>query len=305
MSVMAQHLLEHFSTTSYFNFGRFGVLLFFLISGFVVPFSIKGERPIRRFVISRFFRLYPAYWVSLGAAALIMPLAPPVLWANLSMLQYLFGQPDAVGVYWSLFFELVFYAICVPLFLTGALFKARDLTLICIWLLLASVILTRLYLPGEDGAQFLAFMVAGAVYRRSFLEGDDGKWAFRITTALLVAVIMNSGLIYAVAPNRAAFFPPMALGMAGIAAIGVFVLIAVRRWSLPILEWLGGISYSIYLFHAVALAGMTTFYPHAGPWLLLIGPATIVTSWLCYRFVEQPFIEFGRRFTHQRHPAAI
>lgn len=45
----------------YFSPGRLGVVTFFCISGFVIPFSFSGEKPLRTFALSRFFRLYPAY----------------------------------------------------------------------------------------------------------------------------------------------------------------------------------------------------------------------------------------------------
>ena len=49
------------------NAGRLGVVLFFAISGFVIPFSIKlaHRYPVREFLLTRFFRLYPAYWLSI------------------------------------------------------------------------------------------------------------------------------------------------------------------------------------------------------------------------------------------------
>jgi peptidoglycan/LPS O-acetylase OafA/YrhL len=56
----------------YFDWGRFGVVLFFLISGFVIPYSFSGQAPLRKFVVSRLFRLYPAFWLSvLGTVAVI------------------------------------------------------------------------------------------------------------------------------------------------------------------------------------------------------------------------------------------
>ena len=61
MSLAARSAVETLSL------GRFGVALFFLISGFVVPFSIHGEGPLRHFAISRLFRLYPALWLALGS----------------------------------------------------------------------------------------------------------------------------------------------------------------------------------------------------------------------------------------------
>src|SRR4051794_26399249 len=51
--------------TAHFNAGLLGVALFFLVSGFVIPFSLdRGS--LSRFVIRRIFRLYPVYWLSLA-----------------------------------------------------------------------------------------------------------------------------------------------------------------------------------------------------------------------------------------------
>ena len=43
--------------------GRIGVICFFLISGFIIPSSLRsnGNAPLTEFSIKRFFRLYPAY----------------------------------------------------------------------------------------------------------------------------------------------------------------------------------------------------------------------------------------------------
>ena len=56
---------------SQIDIGRIGVVVFFLISGFVIPFSIKpaSAAPVAGFVIRRVFRIYPAYWLSVPLAA--------------------------------------------------------------------------------------------------------------------------------------------------------------------------------------------------------------------------------------------
>lgn len=95
LSVLVQHMfgdmLRHSGVEStplypytsawvhHFDLGRFGVVLFFLISGFVVPFSIKGNKPLRRFAISRFFRLYPALWLALGTLRFFSGIVVPHL----------------------------------------------------------------------------------------------------------------------------------------------------------------------------------------------------------------------------------
>lgn len=62
----------HFSP--HFNYGSFGVAVFFLISGFVIPFSLQ-KLSAPAFLIARAFRIYPVYLfslcVSLGAVWLL------------------------------------------------------------------------------------------------------------------------------------------------------------------------------------------------------------------------------------------
>src|SRR3954463_15175281 len=81
LAVLFQHALEvivqnhptgeyywvfHDAIGYYMNFGRFGVVLFFFVSGFVIPFSFPdGATPVRDSAMTRFFRLYPAYWISM------------------------------------------------------------------------------------------------------------------------------------------------------------------------------------------------------------------------------------------------
>ena len=110
------------------DLGRLGVVLFFLISGFVVPFSIKPASPIRQFVISRVFRLYPAFWASLlclGAVLLVAGDGPDLrtLIANATMAAPVFKQAWLSGVYWTLFIEILFYALVVAMFLSGQLYR--------------------------------------------------------------------------------------------------------------------------------------------------------------------------------------
>ena len=62
-------------TNDYINLGVFGVSLFFLVSGFVIPMSLKGKNPkntVYNFFIRRFFRLYPTYWFSIILIAVVI-----------------------------------------------------------------------------------------------------------------------------------------------------------------------------------------------------------------------------------------
>src|SRR5204863_431573 len=56
------------------KYGYMGVELFFMISGYVIPWSIRG-RSVAEFALARAIRLYPTYWL---CAALLL-FVPPLL----------------------------------------------------------------------------------------------------------------------------------------------------------------------------------------------------------------------------------
>lgn len=118
-------------STEVFRPGEFGVFLFFLTSGFIIPVSIERYRSVGRFWVGRFFRLYPLYWSLLLAAVALhkwgpypFGLSPEFLadWvrnlgANLTMAQELTGHPLVLGQSWTLAYELVFYLLISLLFI--------------------------------------------------------------------------------------------------------------------------------------------------------------------------------------------
>ena len=138
-AVLLQHTGEtlwpsiNFATHQYVNIGRFGVVAFFLVSGFIIPFSLERGGSVRRFWIGRFFRLYPLYWVSLIAIVVIYQFQHDALTpdfqthtvlhtvVNFTMVQELVGIPHAIGLYYTLTVELVFYTLCAVLFAFGLL----------------------------------------------------------------------------------------------------------------------------------------------------------------------------------------
>lgn len=183
------------------NLGWCGVALFFLIGGFVIPFSFKTPGPGRGFVISRFFRLYPAYWLSLAVALAIFPqltgesFSIPRILANVTMVQAVFAQRVVIASYWTLFIELAFYALCVGLFVTHFLSDWRALIraiLAGLALSLAVAAVARLrgnHFP-SNVALNLSLMFLGTLMRRAWLEQDMGaKRYVAIVIAICGAVV--------------------------------------------------------------------------------------------------------------------
>jgi peptidoglycan/LPS O-acetylase OafA/YrhL len=115
-----------------FDSGIFGVTLFFLVSGYIVPASLERRGDVRAFWIGRFFRLYPLYLVVLAVVLLALPAAHSgagagvyqhslrAAVANGLMLQDLLGSGGTVlAVTWTLSYEMVFYYFVTALFLRG------------------------------------------------------------------------------------------------------------------------------------------------------------------------------------------
>jgi peptidoglycan/LPS O-acetylase OafA/YrhL len=108
--------------------GPAGVMLFFLVSGYIIPASLERHGDLRRFWVGRFRRLFPLYTVvallvvALGVAG-VVPLDPVLAAhpltaavAHATMLPFLLGGPLVTPVFWTLTFEMVFYLLVSGLF---------------------------------------------------------------------------------------------------------------------------------------------------------------------------------------------
>ncbi|POM23290.1 Acyltransferase family protein [Actinomadura rubteroloni] len=113
----------------YVNPGAWGVLVFFLVSGYIIPASLERTGSVRRFWIGRAFRIHPMLLVAIGAMVVLSltglkPLGDhpePVteVLAHLTMLQDLLAVPSLINVFWTLSYEMVFYLLTVALFAVG------------------------------------------------------------------------------------------------------------------------------------------------------------------------------------------
>src|SRR5579864_792683 len=112
----------------YFDMGQFGVTVFLLISGFIIPVTLERGGSSARFWVNRFFRLFPLYWTTIAFFALYYHFLRPTGWhpketwqwlANLTMLQDFVQAPHVTQVFWTLTLELLFYVSCSLLYALG------------------------------------------------------------------------------------------------------------------------------------------------------------------------------------------
>jgi len=125
-----QHVLQHVRLAIYhwFDTGQYGVFVFFLISGYIVPASLERRGSVRTFWVSRLFRLYPLYLLAVGIAVALYLVhfgslrgegsdpATSILSQLLMMSNVLAGQ-NLPNVVWSLSYEMAFYLLLTALFI--------------------------------------------------------------------------------------------------------------------------------------------------------------------------------------------
>lgn len=105
--------------------GRLGVLLFFVISGFVMSAVASRATDWRPFLWARMTRIYPAYWLYTALLLLCASLAPAtfILDSTTSLLRSLALVPDntlpLLRVGWSLVYEVYFYLVFAFFLATG------------------------------------------------------------------------------------------------------------------------------------------------------------------------------------------
>ncbi|AWT45611.1 MULTISPECIES: acyltransferase family protein [Streptomyces] len=292
----------------WFAFGRLGVDLFFLISGFVICMSAWGRSP-RDFFISRVTRLYPMYWIAIVVSACVIyavetPFGRPnprVLFANFTMLQVPLGVDSLDPVYWTLWPELCFYLTFAVVVWKGLSYQ-RVVVFCGVWTVAAVLapaahipLLTLLINP-TSAPYFIAGMAFYLMYR------------FRPTPLLwgIVAMSWLLALHFLLNPhgrNNWATWAPWR-GWLVLVVTVFFVLIAAialgwTRW----IRWrgltvLGTLTFPLYLLHDII--GMTVAH-HFGrrmdPWVLVgvTVAGLVVLSYLVQRFLERPLAQAMRR----------
>ena len=306
--------------TKTIGIGEIGVCIFFIISGFVVPFSLFRYRhqPIKNFIANRFLRIFPAYWLSVPLGLIFVYWrfghlygGQEINWSvaitNLSMFQGFVGVENLMGQYWTLPLELLFYAVCAVLFSS----KCLDSIKAAIFLLIGFFLLREVtrHVPQLDknvlgiviSLRYVGFMFFGLFFRKWLLEKDrtsgiKAVWVL-VVTFLAFGAVNNILELY-----RGNIF---ALRVQGnhLVAIAIFcVFTRLHKLSSRIGIFLGKISYSIYLFHPVIFYPLFLFWFQSSP--LRSNPhififtsifLTIAFSYLTYRYVEKPFIDFGKK----------
>ena len=335
MWIVVYHFAPHFGDRLAFwwvDKGYMAVDLFFVLSGAVMYHvyarSIAEQRfSWADFMWKRVARLYPVHLVTMigaviilyGGAALGLGPAPGYNpWfasaMNVLVLHGLGVLDDLTLNYpsWSISAELVAYLFFYPLGLFMLRFKPRAALLLSVLVLLgtflvAGQIRTALW-PSPEHGQVLTHVSFQAAYMRVIPEFLLGMAVSRVGQGVrqLSRAETHGGLCMLLLLGLAALYLHLdwAFTLIGAALVGLLLVGELHppRWSL----YLGTISYSIYMVHA--LIEMVVFkgfeiafgFPANGiPTVLLVVPVVLVVlaGYALHILIEEPY---RKRLTRRR-----
>lgn len=282
------------------SFGFYGVDIFFVISGYVIPLSLWkrgfGLSQAGTFWLARLVRLYPAYLLASVLALLLwymsaaMPgfrgSAPPSVnlsqvGANLTLMADVAKQEWFLEVAWTLAIEAQYYvliALVFPLF--AGQWPTMRVLILLVWI----------FAPLLIGNPLLVFQWT-ALFGMGLLAmlGQAG-WVGRgwMWTLLVLSVAVQwwtrGGVSAAVGTSTA------------------LIILLAPPLRMPALMWVGGISYSLYLLH-VPVGGRVMNYLErfsATTWVVALSvPLALAVSFfaafLFFKLVEAPSHAWARR----------
>lgn len=234
--------------------GHYGVNLFFIISGFVIFMTLEKTLRPMDFIVSRFSRLFPAYWVAIILTFFITHLLglPGKLvdmttaFGNIIMIHGLFQIPHVDGVYWTLEVELLFYC---GMFL---LYRFRCLHLITHALLGLLILRVTYFLLAREYGIELSWTISRLLILKYIPWFAIGISVYLATNRHGVATWHRPALISCCAILSLFIVDSIFEAILAI-ALGMLVFLAASSRA-PILRhrllvWLGTITYPLYLLH--------------------------------------------------------
>ncbi|MFV0280969.1 MAG: acyltransferase family protein [Rhodoblastus sp.] len=300
--------------------GPFGVALFFVISGFVIPFSFE-QYSVKGFIVGRLFRIWPTCWAGLSVTVLAVVIgvhfmggAIPFTFRDAAS-QY-FPPFAAIAdarridsVMWTLEIEMFFYGICA-LAANHMRMGRKTLWLFPVgvflfWLVVDQTVarfhdhpaLVRRLASFDTDPVFIVFMFCGVALNLF----QRGKLTLPQTAAAIALCVSLFSLAQFI--GHMPFTVDLRYYFAG---LGVFILsmrfqAAFKRTRVT--RFLSDISYPLYVAHGVAgyvvLHAFMRMQVNADLAIIATIVLAVAVAWLIHVVVEIPSHRMGQRWARR------
>jgi peptidoglycan/LPS O-acetylase OafA/YrhL len=307
--------------------GTQAVLLFFVLSGLVValPALRAGFTKFswKKYFASRFIRLYIPAWGALVVASILILFVPRPsanvtgnYWlstTNAKSVQWLTFLQNATlmkvgnatdNVLWSLRWEIIF-SVLLPVFVLAAIIIRRSW--VAFGLSMALCVALTIGDPNHADAAFYlpVFMMGTLMASRLEAIQEWSKHRSRMFWVLTLSAslfgMIGTQLFLFEAPSNSPTFGFL-WSLVGAGAAGIILCAigfdSVRNFlNTRVSQYLGKISFSLYLIHVPILASLAFLFGDAQWWLVaIVGiPLSLAAATVFHRFVEVPSMNLAHR----------
>jgi len=300
------------------NGGHLGVVIFFLISGYIITHtSLREDRPT--FLVRRVFRIFPMLIVATAIAfgffvlsllthtKLIGISGGSVLhWlSSLVLVDGFLPGGRAMDVTWTLVVELIFYTMTFALLGVSRIHPLRSVWIMLgIWVVLSVVSLDLGPIhrsANSEVALYVGFLIIGRVIylvQQKLIAVVDALVAGGLALLLYCLFIEVAEPGFLIAPGGYRGMEPIVTY-----AFALIIFLAMMRLApstvVQPFKMLGDISYSLYLLHIpVGITVLNLLNAVGVPTdvnVIVAILASIGVAWITHHFVELPAQRLARR----------
>lgn len=302
--------------------GVMGVAIFFVLSGFLIHLgTIREEEKTGRvnwkhYARRRFLRIYPAYIAALIGYAIFVPMTQSTMVNTVTLKGFIThallissfytDEYNGIsGIFWTVIVECHFYAIYPLVYRTIRKIGAFKFFLTA-WIFGMAYFFGATLMTQAGEARVMLQMTApalfwkwilGIVLAQAYVAFGDSQLKRSLKNPWLiipVMVLLFAGTI----PNNPSIelnYTRFALPFICMAVVGLLLFSPLRSWRSRMGEWLGQISYSVYLWHPLALALIAT-WPMSSTGLNLTASLalSLLVAACSYYLIERPAMRFGK-----------
>jgi peptidoglycan/LPS O-acetylase OafA/YrhL len=310
------------------DFGWLGVVIFFLVSGYIIS-EVATRETRTMFAVKRVLRIYPALIASIVVILGIHALRPrfgvaagghigfgQAAW-SMTLLNYVRAADRPVnGVAWSLIIEVLFYGLIF--LLIGVLRRRPVLAIVLELACVAAIVDTARNFPVSSFVPNWFLLAAGVAYIPLLVLGQ-AVWMWstkRCSLRVAVGLGTLAWLVFVFGMRRIHpefLVPQNSYGVSVALALGVFVFAVRNEPRIRLPRWIAAVSvvsYSVYLIHGpvteLVMDALTKHLPFTASLVIALGVLAICAV-LMWRLVEVPSQAIARRLTSRRRasPAVV
>lgn len=287
--------------------GSLAVKIFFFLSGLVVTNSLISSNDAVRFVISRFFRIWPALLITLGVSAFVIgpvvsSLSAHDYFSNPAVMDYFvqsakmnirFELPGVFqgrkyasinGSLWTIPFEVFAYVVLLGAFMSGGM-RLKKVAFAIVAIIIVEPVLSEkiifTWVSRDPEVSMLAPSFASGALLAIFRESV--KIDLKIFVGLWVVFYVFKGSVYGFYYFYGAVF---------------YSIIYLATLPLVVrLKPSSDISYGVYLWGWPVQQLMVTFFPDSGVVVNQVSSIAVsaILGWLSWNVIEKRFIAIGSK----------